>query len=130
MERHAAWLEQAKDDLKWAHDTLARDYFAQTCFICQQIAEKALKAFAYFQGIDFIKSHSIVSIAETLDINGEILAAGQVLDLYYTTTRYPDTLPDMGVPRDHFGRHQAEGALELAEKVLNNISSRMAPGEP
>ena len=41
-------------------------HWAQVCFTCQQVGEKALKAIALFRGADEIRSHSLMRIAEAL----------------------------------------------------------------
>lgn len=42
------WLDQALNDLEWGQASAASDFHSQACFIAQQVAEKALKALAYF----------------------------------------------------------------------------------
>ncbi|HNV46969.1 MAG TPA: HEPN domain-containing protein [Spirochaetota bacterium] len=59
------WLKQTENDLSWAHDTLRAGKYAQACFICQQVAEKALKAIAYDRGCDMMKSHLVMEIARS-----------------------------------------------------------------
>lgn len=44
------WLKQAANDLEWARDSFKNGHWAQVCFVCQQIAEKALKAIALSRG--------------------------------------------------------------------------------
>lgn len=117
-DKASAWMRQAENDLDWASDSLSSGYFAQACFICQQVGEKALKAVAYARGADEVRSHSIKNIARDLNMNGEILKAVSVLDLYYTTGRYPDVLPDNLPPFEFFSREQAEEAIALAESIL------------
>lgn len=112
------WFMQAQNDLDWGYDSLKSGYYAQTCFIAQQVAEKALKAIAYKRGADLIKSHSVVQISKDLNVNGEIQKAGQVLDLYYITSRYPDALPAGSVPSESFSYEQGEQALKYALNIL------------
>lgn len=38
------WLEQAQDDLHWADHLAGEGAYNIACFLCQQSAEKALKA--------------------------------------------------------------------------------------
>lgn len=115
------WLNIAKDDLNWGRDTLKNGYYPQACFIAQQVAEKALKALLYKAGHRYARGHSIVSLAEILKINGEILSAARRLDLYYIAPRYPDALPDSDDPRLHFDERMAEEALALAESILRHV---------
>lgn len=117
MERGEKWLRQALDDLEWLADSLAGKHFAQSWFVAQQVAEKALKAIAYSRGTEIIKTHSILALAKALKVNGEIEKAAQVLDQYYMTTRYPDALPD-GYPGEFFTPEQASEAMRLATLVL------------
>lgn len=44
------WLEQAQFDLKWARHLKSKGAYYLVCFLAQQVAEKALKAFLYAQG--------------------------------------------------------------------------------
>ena len=37
------WLKKAKNDLLWAKDSIRTGHFGAGCFICQQIARKALR---------------------------------------------------------------------------------------
>lgn len=117
-------MAQAKSDFLWAEDALKGDHFVQTCFSCQQVAEKAIKALAFFRGIEMVKSHSVLRIANELGVNGEIEVAAKKLDLYYVSARYPDAFPE-GAPYQYFTRPQAEEALLLAKVVLDRVSAEV-----
>lgn len=121
-QRYLSWLKQAEKDIEWAKDSLEHGHFAQSCFIAQQIGEKTLKALAYFKGHEIVKSHSIVKIAQELKINGEIANAGQRLDLYYISARYPDAVPDSGIPSDYFNHEQAKEALDYAKLIFIKVN--------
>jgi HEPN domain-containing protein len=41
------WLRQAENDLGYARLGLKEGYYAQACFLSQQICEKALKSIHY-----------------------------------------------------------------------------------
>lgn len=111
------WLLQAEDDYEWGVDSLKMGHFPQACFVAQQVAEKALKAIAYKRGAKVIKSHSILELVTSLKINGSLLSAAKLLDQYYITPRYPDSLPS-GIPADFFSKDQAEDALKLSKLFL------------
>lgn len=115
--RYKDWLAQAEDDLKWGEDSLKTGHFSQTCFIAQQIAEKALKSLSYKRGFEFVKGHSVMEICRSLDINGELMDAAKKLDQYYISTRYPDAMPS-GAPFEFFTEDQAKESLLLAGKFL------------
>ncbi|MBC7795051.1 MAG: HEPN domain-containing protein [Clostridia bacterium] len=122
MNRSRDWLRQAEDDALWAADTLASGRYAQACFVCQQSAEKALKALALHRGVDRVKSHSTLEIARALSINGEVEEAAKRLDQYYISGRYPDAFP-AGAPFEFFTRSQASEALALADIILQRVRS-------
>ncbi len=114
------WLKQAENDLIWATDTLKDKHFAQACFVSQQVGEKSLKALAYSKDIDIVKSHSIMAIARSLKINGDIEKMGKRLDLYYISARYPDAFPS-GAPFEYFTEDQATEALNFAGKIIEYV---------
>ena len=122
--RYKDWMSQAENDLLWGKDTLKDGYPAQACFIAQQSAEKALKALGFFRGIDMIKSHSVRAIAASLNINSEIQNASKKLDIYYITTRYPDSMPE-GAPHENFTGEQAIEALHLAEMIISKVKNEI-----
>jgi HEPN domain-containing protein len=118
--RERDWLAQAEDDLRWAKATVKEGFFAQACFICQQVAEKALKALAYARGADLVKGHSVRVIARELGLNSAVEAAAKVLDQFYITGRYPDAYPE-GAPFEHITSKQAREALTLAKLVIAKV---------
>ena len=117
MNRAEDWLKQAREDLLWARDTYKTGRYSHVCFICQQTAEKALKAAALASGFVQIRSHSLLDIAKAMKINGEIERMAKRLDLYYISARYPDAFP-AGAPFEFFTEDQAEEAVRFAEAFL------------
>ncbi len=128
-DRARDWLAQAQNDLLWGRSSLESGFFSQACFIAQQVAEKALKALAYYRGAELVRGHSVLLVCRELEINGELEEAAQRLDQYYIPTRYPDAQP-AGAPFRFFTVKQAEEALDLAnlfvEKALGEMQE--APG--
>lgn len=122
------WLEQAEIDLETAEYNLEGKKYYLTCFLAQQIAEKALKAFLYLQGEEIVLGHSVAHLCERAKkydsklkhLSGEI----SMLDGYYLPTRYPNSIPD-SIPAKIYNRKSAEGALELARKTVNFIRKRV-----
>lgn len=122
--RYLDWLRQAENDLLWARHSFSGGFFSQTCFISQQSAEKALKAYCFVKGFDIVKTHSLYQISKALGENGELERLAKELDLYYISGRYPDAFP-AGAPFEMFTPGQAEGALRSAERVYALISERI-----
>lgn len=115
------WLRQAENDLAFAELGAREGFFAQACFVCQQAAEKALKAVHYAGGARFVFGHSLVELLNEL-VAGRPGFAGlreraQQLDQYYIPTRYPNGLPG-GVPAEVFTRRQAEEAIVSAREFM------------
>ena len=113
------WLLQAQDDWKFANFGMQNSHFSQVCFIAQQAAEKAIRALAYHRDLE-VKGHSITVIANKLKVNGEIESAGRLLDQYYISARYPDSLP-AGAPFQFISHDQAKEALAKSWIVLDFV---------
>jgi len=120
------WLEQAQADLGWTQLLNAEGAYYLVCFLTQQVAEKALKAFLYAQGEELVIGHSVRRLCER--------AAGYeasfqprvdewgILDSYYIPTRYPNGLPD-DIPARVYNRAASEGALALAEAAVAQVET-------
>jgi len=117
------WLKQAQSDLEYAKDGLRSERYSHVCFMAQQAAEKAIKSIGFFHEYQ-IRGHSISAIAKQIGINGEIMSAGQKLDLYYISARYPDALP-AGAPFEMFSKDQAVEALKLAQLVIDRAVAEL-----
>lgn len=90
------WLEQAEEDLKWATMLAAEGGYHIACFLAQQIAQKALKAFLHAQGEPVVTGHSRLC-RRALGYDSEFAERAKtwvILDGYYVPTRYPNSLPD------------------------------------
>ncbi len=68
------WLAQARSDLAFAEVGVREGYYAQACFMCQQTAEKALKALHYLGGARLVFGHSVVELLEPLRARHPALA--------------------------------------------------------
>jgi HEPN domain-containing protein len=112
------WLGQAEDDLRLTRLALREGFFAQTCFLAQQVAEKAVKSMRYCRGEREVMGHSIRKLMDALrgevaELDGLLEAAAE-LDLHYVPTRYPNGLPDLA-PYQAYVEGQARRAVEAAE---------------
>lgn len=92
------WLDQARHDLAWADDLADRGGNHIACFLAQQVAEKALKAYLYATGEEVVLGHSVQRLgteaAEHEQRFKDKVTRWSVLDGYYIPTRYPNGLPD------------------------------------
>ena len=122
------WLEQAKADREGAQLLLDGGSYHLACFVGQQVAEKALKAFLYAQGEDLVIGHSVEALcrwAARFDADFERLR-GEVspLDAYYIPTRYPNGLPD-SIPARVYTRPVAVEVLRLTDLVLQLVQQKL-----
>jgi len=117
------WLRQAERDLDDAKFCTDGGRYNVACFLSQQAAEKALKAYLISIGED-PWGHSVAELAERAaeSLPGFAEAKRDVvgLDKYYIPTRYPNGLPG-GIPSDVFSADDAERATALAERTITAV---------
>jgi len=122
------WFRQAERDLDDALFLASGARFNLACYLAQQSAEKALKAFLYHMGAEFAWGHSVAELcrdAASLDSRfRELASRAASLDKYYIPTRYPNGLPG-GIPSEAFTSGDADSAIGLATVVLDFVRSRL-----
>lgn len=122
------WLRQAQQDLKDADFVREGSRFNLACFLGQQAAEKAIKAFLYFRGAEDVWGHSLIDLCEDAKIFemffDTIKSEARQLDKYYYITRYPEFLPG-GIPSEAFDRIDADRAIELSHVVVDFVRERV-----
>ena len=122
------WLTQAGEEFKDASDLMKAGRFYLSLFLCQQSAEKALKAFIYLNEEEPIFSHSVavlLKIAISLDPDFKPLMGAKRLDDYYIPTRYPNGLPGE-IPAHYYDdREEVEKALAWSAKIIKLIAKKM-----
>lgn len=120
------WYSQAENDLTYAKHGFEGEFYAQVCFQCHQVAEKALKA-VHFAALNrrIVLGHSVVKLGQEISIGGKLMEQLAILDQYYIPTRYPNGIPD-GAPFEVYIRAQAEDALATATEVLTLSRERIS----
>ena len=122
------WLRQAERDLDDARFTLSGERYNLACFLAQQCAEKAVKAFLFDKGASYVWGHSVAELClDAAKLDGDFTALGKEigpLDRYYIPTRYPDGLPG-GIPSEAFLRSDAEGAVTAAERAVGFVRGKL-----
>ncbi|NSW76891.1 MAG: HEPN domain-containing protein [Candidatus Atribacteria bacterium] len=126
------WFRQAEQDLKDAEYLEAGERFHLACFMSQQAAEKAIKAFLYAHGAEFVWGHSVAELCEDAkDFDpsfAEVVSLGGALDKYYVPTRYPNGLPG-GIPAEAYTGDDARMAISLARQVLEFVARKLRSGK-
>ncbi len=124
LEEARRWLAQARHDADAAALNAREGYAALACFLAQQAAEKALKAYLYAQGERAVVGHAthlLLRRCQHYDASFETLQdVCRRLDQYYIPTRYPNGLPG-GIPHEVYTQDQAQGAIAGARRVLDQI---------
>lgn len=84
------WLKQAKRDLSSAKYNFKGKKYDVSAFLCQQSAEKALKALLLKKTGSIRKIHDLVELGKIAGLPSELLDSAKELTLAYIYSRYPD----------------------------------------
>ena len=123
QEECARWLKQAKHDLRIARVTAREGAHDWACFLCQQAAEKALKAYLYLVGHRAVTGHSIWMLLKRCAAeNSTFNRIGKVkrLDEVYITSRYPNGLQE-GTPQEFYTDKDSKECLEMADLTIRTV---------
>jgi len=119
------WLDQADEDFAFASANLdVRDeFYSRICFHFQQAAEKYLKAFIIFKGLELKKIHNLnILLNDSATVDKELEELKEeclFLNPFYIDTRYPAFWP---VGRS---RKEAEKAREAAKEIGNLVKKKI-----
>lgn len=112
-----SWWRQALEDLDAAKDNLGIGRYYVCAFLCQQAAEKALKAVAMETWREANpKTHSLPPLAKALSLPSELQSASRRLNAAYATSRYPDAAN--GIPAEIFDQEIAQTYLGDAQGIV------------
>ena len=118
------WLTQALHDRDAARLNRDHGFHEHACFLAQQSAEKALKAFLYGRGEGPVLGHSTLALTlECADHDSAFNAlqdSCRRLDQLYIPTRYPNGLPD-NIPHEFYDQKLADQALADVQAVLDCV---------
>ncbi|MQG09948.1 MAG: HEPN domain-containing protein, partial [SAR202 cluster bacterium] len=98
------------------------------CFMGQQAAEKAIKAYLYHKRVEDVWGHSLLDLCEDAKLFDmmfdTVKAEARQLDKYHYITRYPEFLPS-GTCSEAFDEIDAERSIELSAQVLGFAKERI-----
>ena len=125
-ERYDSLINISKRDLRSAI-ILSKDSCPEvenSCYHCQQSAEKALKAYLIYNNILYKFTHNLEFLClECIKIDDSfksIRTHCNILNSYSTDTRYLDNCP--------LTERDMHEAIELAEEVLNFVKEKIEKG--
>lgn len=110
------WFKQAEADLRSARNSKKSFDHYMSVFASQQAVEKALKALCLHRLREFPKGHSIIYLAQKVDVPEYMLSGIRDLNPEYLSTRYPDMAA--GVPAELYDESIATRHLKTAEQVV------------
>ncbi len=124
----ATWLRTARRDLELARSIVEREP-SLSAFHAQQAAEKALDALAVALVDDHPRTHTAGRIVRELrevdaSIDDALERDASALDLFYLTSRYPDTIGDED-PGDMIAPEDATIAVGRATRVVAFVDARL-----
>lgn len=97
-------------------------FWSDVCFMAEQTAQTALKAFLFGQGRRVVFLHSIQELAlRCAEIHVDFTDAvewGETLDRYYILTRYPDALAPLAVPFKSYTESDASQARQYTSAMV------------
>ncbi len=117
-----SWLNKAEHDLMSAQRLLEIEpmILDNACFHCQQAAEKCLKAYLIYKGLDVEKTHNIIALLKQCANFDPVFATIDPLDInaYAVQGRYPDTnlMPT---------KEEAEGYYQLALEIKSLVGEKI-----
>lgn len=123
------WIETARNDCAAAHPLREGGFWSLTCFLCQQAAEKALKAFLRAYGETASLGHGLTGLCHRCAANDpdlmEAMDSCRRLGRHYVPTRYPDAVGDEA-PDLYYTQDDAGAALEDAGLIIGLVETKMA----
>ena len=125
MQEHELWILYASNDLETAKTSLREDnIYSSAFFLCQQCAEKALKAFLVFNQQLPPKIHDLMKLLkDCIKLDPEFINLkkdAEGLNPFIITFRYPD----MGLPFPD--KTTLKITIEEAERILNFVRERLS----
>ena len=124
----ARWLRLAEQDLDDARYLKEGGRHNLACFMGQQAAEKAIKAYLYHKRVEDVWGHSLLDLCEDAKLFDMMFdtmkSEARQLDKYHYITRYPEFLPS-GASFDAFNEIDAERSIELSTQVVEFTKERI-----
>lgn len=117
-------MRQARRNLESGRWELQGEYFETACFLAQQAAEMAAKAWLESQGRRETGHSVLVLLEKGGAIPPEMRHAAGVLDGYYIAPRYVNGFAE-GAPMDYYDAETARAALDHAERILRFVAGHL-----
>lgn len=120
MNRYKDWLDQARENLDHAENSLKMGDYAWACFAAQQAGEMAAKGLHMKLG-QIAWGHSLLdllgSLPEEVRLDQDFLEKAKILDKYYIPTHYPNAHPS-GPAHRYYTQKESREAIAIAKGGL------------
>jgi len=118
------WWHQAQIDLDSAQTTLRSGLFYVCAFLCEQAAQKALKAL-YMSRKRALppRTHNLVDVGKLVGADESLLVDLRHLSPHFILTRYPDAAG--GVPADLYDETRGDESITRAKRVIDWVRDRL-----
>jgi len=112
------WLEKAKSDFSDAEYNFKGNRYSLVAFLCQQAAEKALKALYVKKFKKLWKTHDLKLLAEEVGAPSKIIELATELTPAYLIARYPEFDEDYDETEIKHLMNCAKEVIDWVEKNL------------
>ncbi len=118
------WWHQAQIDLNSAETALGTGLFYVCAFLCEQAAQKALKALYMSQQRALApRTHNLVEIGKSVSADDDLMVDLRHLSPHFILTRYPDAAG--GVPADLYDEARGKESVTRAKRVIKWVRDRL-----
>jgi HEPN domain-containing protein len=123
------WIDQAAHDLEAARANRQIGFYDTSIVLCQQSAEKYLKAlWARQQAATPPRMHDLEQLARTVSAPANVITASATLADEYLIARYPDVAQT--TPYTRYTEADADRHLALAEEVQQWVLTQLPSSTP
>lgn len=122
------WFRQAESNYKFLAVAQKSESYDLVCFLSQQVAEEALKAYLFCQGTEEISTHTITKLCEIASKYDEafLQLKNRMEALNYFNIVADHSNPvESAIPGTFFGQADAEKAIVSAKEVLDFVRPRL-----
>ncbi len=122
------WIRQAEHDLDMAAKVIEVGGFSVCAFLCQQAAEKYLKArYIKEKRKNPPRTHYLDKLGQELNTPSHIRELLFELSEDYMLTRYPDVA--WAIPAEEYTLEDAEHKLKVAGEIINWVKEGLVEGK-
>ena len=113
------WFQYAKEDYDTAKFNFEGKKYRAAAFLCQQSAEKALKAILLKKTGKIRKIHDLVELGKDISIPVNLLNDLKELTLAYIYSRYPDLKKEINL------KEKVSYFLKVSKKTLQWVKKNL-----